>query len=69
MNFWPVSAKTGQNVHEAHMDLVNKIVQRKGINSLPLKDIYMMFLLQLNEDLDDDLLQDAMEVLVDNSAE
>ena len=28
-----------------------------------MKDIYMSFLLELNEELDDDLLQDSIELL------
>ena len=67
MNFYSVSAKTGENVHEALLELINKMAQKKfGIDIILLKDIYMMFLLHLNEDLDDDLLQDAMDTLVDN---
>ena len=29
------------------------------------KEVYMNFLLHINEDFDDDLLQDAMQLLVD----
>jgi hypothetical protein len=32
---------------------------------VPTKEIYMMLLLHLNEDFDDDLLQDAIEALID----
>ena len=35
------------------------------IDKLAWKDIFMTFLLAINEDLDDDLLQDAMNLLVD----
>ena len=35
------------------------------IEKLAWKDIFMTFLLAINEDLDDDLLQDAMNLLVD----
>ena len=35
------------------------------IEKLAWKDIFMTFLLAINEDLDDDLLQDAMDLLVD----
>ena len=35
------------------------------IDKLAWKDIFMTFLLAINEDLDDDLLQDIMNLLVD----
>jgi len=41
-----------------------KIISSK-IECIFLKDTYMTMLLHLNEDFDDDLLQDAMEMLVD----
>ena len=36
----------------------------RKITSLRFKDILMSFLLHLNEDLDDDLLSDAIELIV-----
>ena len=62
MQFAEVSAKTGSNVNRAIDDLVEGIV-RGQLNVLPWKDIYMQWLLFLDEDCDDDLLQDAMEIL------
>jgi hypothetical protein len=35
------------------------------MEQIDLKDLFMCFLLALNDDFDDDLLQDAMELLVD----
>ena len=40
-----------------------KVLEEK-IHMFPLKDIFMNFMLHLNEDFDDDLLQDAMSILV-----
>jgi hypothetical protein len=59
-----VSAKTGENVEPAVREFVIKILKKK-VKLAHLKDIYMTMLLHLNDDFDDDLLQDAMEILVD----
>ena len=40
-----------------------KVLEEK-IHMFPLKDIFIHFMLHLNEDFDDDLLQDAMSILV-----
>jgi hypothetical protein len=37
----------------------------KKMTPAPLKDLYMTFLLSLNDDFDDDLLQDAIGLLAD----
>jgi len=37
----------------------------KKIKTVALKDVYMSLLLEVNDDFDDDLLLDAMEILVD----
>ena len=34
------------------------------VDLIPLKDVYMQFLLWINDDFDDDLLMDAMECLL-----
>jgi hypothetical protein len=34
--------------------------------SMDMKGIYMLLLLHINEDFDDDLLQDAIELMCDN---
>jgi hypothetical protein len=59
-----VSAKTGKNVEETIREFIIKIIRSK-VDCMSLKDTYMMMLLHINEDFDDDLLQDAMETLVD----
>jgi hypothetical protein len=59
-----VSAKTGQNVRETFRKFIRKIIESK-VDVIPLKDLYMNMLLCVNEDFDDDLLHDAMEMLVD----
>ena len=56
------SAKTGEGVREAFSELIINAIRLRVCP--PLKDIYMTFLLWLNEDFDDDLLQDAMELTV-----
>jgi hypothetical protein len=37
----------------------------RHIREFPMKDVYMNMLLDLNEDFDDDLLMDAISILVD----
>ena len=59
MIFMEVSAKTGQNLDKAMNKLLGEIV-RKEVETIPMKDIYMAFLLHLNDNFDDDLLQDAI---------
>jgi hypothetical protein len=59
-----VSAKTGQNVRETFRNFIRKIIESK-VEVIPLKDLYMNMLLCVNEDFDDDLLQDAIQMLVD----
>jgi hypothetical protein len=59
-----VSAKTGLNVEEAVAGFVLEIA-RERVEAVELKDLYLWFLLGLNEDFDDDLLQEAQELLVD----
>ena len=63
MKFAEVSAKTGDNIHET-LDKFIFDVAKKYIVPVELKDIFMTFLLLLNENFDDDLLQDALEMLV-----
>ena len=59
MIFMEVSAKTGENVDKAMNKLLDEIV-RKEVEIIPMKDIFMTFLLHLNDNFDDDLLQDAI---------
>ena len=63
MQFEEVSAKTGNSVARALDSFIERIVKKKK-RLLPWKDIYMLWLLSLNEDFDDDLLQDAVEMLM-----
>ena len=42
-----------------------KMLKMRKIVTLKLKDIMMFFLLYLNEDFDDDLLSDAIGMLMD----
>ena len=63
MNFAEVSAKTGENVKEVLDGFFFEVV-RERVRLVEMKDEYMTMLLGLNEDFDDDLLQDAMEMLV-----
>ena len=58
-----VSAKTGENVEDAINKFLYEVLWEKA-ELVPLKDIFMSFLLHLNEDFDDDLLLDAMDILV-----
>ena len=63
MKFVEVSAKTGDNIHET-LDKFIFDVAKKYIVPVELKDIYMTFLLSFYDNFDDDLLQDALELLV-----
>ena len=60
MKFAEVSAKTNDNLERAMNEFLYEIVKEKV---KVLKDIYMNFLLFLNEDFDDDLLFDAISML------
>lgn len=62
MEWHEVSAKTGANELKEYLhDFASREVIR-GMR-LPMKEVYMSYLLHLFEDFDDDLLQDAMEEL------
>jgi hypothetical protein len=61
MDYMEVSHEPGENIEEALMGLIFECVKDK----FELKDKFMSFLLHLNEDFDDDLLLDALELLVD----
>ena len=63
-----VSAKSGLKVESALSNLIFETVIHKT-KIFPVKDIYMTFLLGLNDDFDDDLLQDAIEILADDEDE
>ena len=41
----------------------NKLVKLRKTRPFLLKEVYMLFMLYLNEDFDDDLLLDAMDIL------
>ena len=60
MKFAEVSAKTNDNLEKTMNEFIFEIVKEK---IKVLKDIYMNFLLFLNEDFDDDLLFDAISLL------
>jgi hypothetical protein len=62
--FEEASAKTGLNVEKAIASYAWEIA-RKQVDIIDPKDLYLHFLLELNEDFDDDLLQEALELLVD----
>jgi hypothetical protein len=64
MLFAEVSALSSKGVEEAFSRFVLEIV-KDDVSLVRLKDVYMSFLLQLNEDFDDDLLLDAIDLLVD----
>ena len=59
-----MSAKTGNKVESAISDFTLETAQDL-IEVIPLKDIYMQFLLHLNEGFDDDLLMDCIGMLTD----
>ena len=44
-------------------DQDKKAIKVRIIGMFSLKDVYMSFLLFLNEDFDDDLLSDGLEIL------
>ena len=44
---------------------LDRIMILKTTDYWPIMAVYMMFLLHINEDFDDDLLQDAISMLVD----
>ena len=62
MLFMEVSAKTGENLNRAITDFLDVIIQDM-VSIIYLKDVYIAFLLTKNDDFDDDLLQDAIEIL------
>jgi hypothetical protein len=62
MAFAVISARTGQQLRETLNEVVLAIARAK-VTEMPLQDVYLSFLLQLNEDFDDDLLQEAVALL------
>jgi hypothetical protein len=64
MDYAEVSAKTGQNIAEV-LTFFGVEIAKKKADVVESKDIYMTFLLALNEDFDDDFLREAIELLVD----
>ena len=62
MTFEEVSAKTGLNINKAMTKFAEETLESKAIH-VPARDIYMNFLLFLNEDFDDDLLSDVIHLL------
>ena len=64
MQFAQVSAKTGSNIESTINDFIEEIVIDR-MSIVPWKDIYMLWLLALNDNFDDDLLQDAVQMLMD----
>ena len=63
MHFAEMSAKNGENVEEALSGFVLEILKDR-VKLVEMRDVFLTMLLRLNEDFDDDLLQDAMEMLV-----
>ena len=60
-----VSAKKDDNISVLE-EMACVVARKKSLKTrLPLRDIYLSFLLELNEDFDDDLMQDATKILVD----
>ena len=59
-----MSAKTGSNIESTINDFIEEIVIDR-MSIVPWKDIYMLWLLALNDNFDDDLLQDAVQMLMD----
>jgi hypothetical protein len=59
-----VSAKTGEKVDRVLTDFIVSLAAQKRTIGL-LKDGYLSLLLALNDDFDEDLLLDAMGLLVD----
>ena len=62
MMFSQISAKTKENFEETLNKFVFEVV-KEHIRLAPMKDIFMTFLLELNEDFDDDLLLDVIRML------
>jgi hypothetical protein len=62
--FEEVSAKTSRKLEKTVSEFALEIAREQS-ESVDLKEIYLNFLLGLNEDFDDDLLQEALELLVD----
>lgn len=56
-----VSTKEEKSFEEIVNTISNKILGE--MMPLPIKDIYVFMMLALDDDLDDDLIQDAMEIL------
>jgi len=44
-------------------DLLGELI-RAEVNRWPMKDVYMLFLLSVNPDFDEDLLQDVLEIIL-----
>ena len=61
MDFAEISTKTRDNFEKVLTDFVLDIASCKKV-MIPLKDIYMQFLLHLN---DDDLLMNCIGLLID----
>jgi hypothetical protein len=59
-----VSSATGDNLEKAVIGFVETVALRE-LEAIDPRDVYMGFLLALNEDFDDDLLQDVLRLLTD----
>ena len=51
------------NVEKYLLEPQVKLIKIQVRSHFPLKDRYMLMLLHINEDFDDDLLQEAIELL------
>jgi hypothetical protein len=64
MEYTEINSNVEQNVQSVMKDFIESTAKAE-VKTIPLKDIYMAFLLALNEDFDDDLLFDAIDMMVD----
>jgi hypothetical protein len=61
LEYGEIDAYSGGNVQQTMMNLLFEVAKAK----LNMKDLYIMLLLHINDDFDDDLLLDAMDLLAD----
>ena len=63
MDFFEVSSLKENNLNEKLTSFAKEVTKIK-IEHIPLKEVYMSFLLSIDDNFDDDLLMDAIECLV-----
>ena len=64
MHFIQIDARDNKSVLKMMNEVFDQLVGLQ-VKKAPLKDIYMFFLLAINKDFDDDLLQDIIELILD----